>query len=307
MQSSLVGGGAGTGRRGGSSGPRPLPPPAPGVSRRRLLSAAAAAAAWTTAAPPPAARAEATMLVGPPGTAAKFQTIGDAIAAAEAGGTITVLPGQYRERLVIEGKFLTIQSAQAGTVEVLWQSSKPYEHTLETKNTSGAVTVRGLTLRHFSKSVAQNYCVLAKAGSSLVLESCDISSDSGVGVGVEGAVLQLKDSAVHDCERHGVAAYGGFEGAPGRCLVMGCTISGNKLSGVFVRDGGNAVLRDNTVANNGEFGVALLDGCSARLFDNKVAGNGAGSVQIHVGSVAVDAAEVAARNTLDTPAAAVTL
>jgi hypothetical protein len=49
------------------------------------------------------------------------------------------------------------------------------------------------------------------------------------------------------------------------------------------------------------------DGCSARLFDNKVAGNGAGSVQIHVGSVAVDVAEVAARNTLDTPAAAVTL
>jgi len=96
-----------------------------------------------------------------------------------------------------------------------------------------------------------------QVGSSLVLESCDISSRSGVGVGVEGATLQLLDSTVHDCERHGVAAYGGFEGAPGRCLVMGCRIRDNKLSGVFVRDGGNAVLRDNAVANNGEFGVAL--------------------------------------------------
>jgi hypothetical protein len=46
-----------------------------------------------------------------------------------------------------------------------------------------------------------------------VLEGCDISSDSGVGVGVEGATLQLLDSAIHDCERHGVTAFGGFEGA----------------------------------------------------------------------------------------------
>ncbi len=100
-------------------------------------------------------------------------------------------------------------------MEVVWETSKPYEHTLECKNTQGAVTVRGLTLRHYSKSVAQNYCVLAQAGSSLVLESCDVSSRSGCGVGVEGATLQLLESTVHDCERHGVAAYGGFEGAGG--------------------------------------------------------------------------------------------
>lgn len=53
---------------------------------------------------------------------------------------------------------------------------------------------------------------LAQTNSSLVLEACDISSSSGNGVGVEGATLQLKDSTVHDCQRHGVAAYGGFEG-----------------------------------------------------------------------------------------------
>jgi parallel beta-helix repeat protein len=128
---------------------------------------------------------------------------------------------------------------------------------------------------------------------------------------------------------------------------MGCTISANKLSGVFVRDGGNAVLRGNTVSGNGDYGVALQvggkvggrwawgfepgsattkpptltlsatatttqqparqDGCTARLFDNKVAANGVGSVQIHVGSVAVDVGEVTARNTLDTPAAALML
>lgn len=47
----------------------------------------------------------------------------------------------------------------------------------------------------------------------LVIDSCDIRSNSGVGIGVEGAMLQVLDSSIHDCERHGVAAYGGFEGA----------------------------------------------------------------------------------------------
>jgi len=59
------------------------------------------------------------------------------------------------------------QRAQAKGVEVVWESNRPYEHTLECKNTQGAVTVRGLTLRHYSKSVAQNYCVLAQVRAAL--------------------------------------------------------------------------------------------------------------------------------------------
>lgn len=47
-------------------------------------------------------------------------------------------------------------------MEVVWESSRPYEHTVECKDTRGATTLRGLTLRHYSKSVAQNYCVLAQ-------------------------------------------------------------------------------------------------------------------------------------------------
>lgn len=89
----------------------------------------------------------------------------------------------------------------------------------------------------------------------LVIDSCDIRSNSGVGIGVEGAMLQVLDSSIHDCERHGVAAYGGFEGAqqfhgsnstarasgaqlltpplsgPGaahRCFMPGCNVSKSK-------------------------------------------------------------------------------
>jgi hypothetical protein len=47
---------------------------------------------------------------------------------------------------------------------------------------------------------------------SLLLQQCDISSSSGVGVCVQGAELQLQDCSVHDCAGHGVAVYGALEG-----------------------------------------------------------------------------------------------
>jgi len=49
----------------------------------------------------------------------------------------------------------------------------------------------------------------------LRMESCDISSSSGTGVGVEGGVLTLEASSVHDCESHGIAVFGSLEGGLG--------------------------------------------------------------------------------------------
>lgn len=60
---------------------------------------------------------------------------------------------------------------------------------------------------------ATTHCSTAslQAG-SLTLEQCDITSRSGVGVGVEGAAVSLKSCHIHDCERHGVAVFGSLEG-----------------------------------------------------------------------------------------------
>lgn len=84
------------------------------LSRRQLLQAGAVGMASFMLHPLQPAAAEAAMLVGPKESGGKFQTITEAIAAAEAGATITVLPGRYNERLLVQGKFLTIQSAQVG-------------------------------------------------------------------------------------------------------------------------------------------------------------------------------------------------
>jgi hypothetical protein len=46
----------------------------------------------------------------------------------------------------------------------------------------------------------------------LILEECDVTSQSGVGVGVEGAAVTLANCSIHGCERHGVAVFGSLEG-----------------------------------------------------------------------------------------------
>jgi hypothetical protein len=46
--------------------------------------------------------------VGPGG----FTSIGDAIAAADDGDTVLVLPGRYEDRIVVEGKSIVIQGAE---------------------------------------------------------------------------------------------------------------------------------------------------------------------------------------------------
>lgn len=59
---------------------------------------------------------------------------------------------------------------------------------------------------------------------TLRLEQCDITSSSGVGVGVEGADVGLINCSIHDCERHGVAVFGSLEGKQGRTAATLCSI-----------------------------------------------------------------------------------
>jgi hypothetical protein len=60
-------------------------------------------------------------------------------------------------------------------------------------------------------------------GGRLSLQDCDITSNSGVGVGVEGAAVILERCNIHDCERHGVAVYGSLEGEPHTLKEHMCT------------------------------------------------------------------------------------
>ena len=71
------------------------------------------------------------------------------------------MPLRYCERLQLRAP-VTLQPAlgpQGGEVVVVWETSEPYQAVLEAGPAASGAVVRGLTLRHRSPSVANNYAV----------------------------------------------------------------------------------------------------------------------------------------------------
>lgn len=204
-----------------------------------------------------------------------FATISSALAAAPSGAAVLIRAGTYNERLVIRRPVKL--SAATGAV-LSWKSDKPYEAALDVDvsgSADGPVLILGLTIRHYSPSIAQNYGAYVHSPTSRVkFFSCDIASSSGSGIGVEGGNVTVTSCTIHDCKNHGVL-YVGSEatGRVERCIVENC-----KLNGLLLRDGASPTLSDNLLKGNGQYGAALIDCRGVLLDDNEVVRNGKGAV-----------------------------
>ena len=154
-------------------------------------------------------RADVTVFVSndgrsPDGSSTKaYASIADAITAAVDAAAalgkvdvacVRVAPGTYAERVVVQPfaascGALVIESMDGKSESVTLEhfTSTPYEATLEAAPGCTGLAVHNLTIRHGSKSVANNYAVFAQGGSSLTLSGCDVKSETGSGVAGEGA------------------------------------------------------------------------------------------------------------------------
>ena len=246
-------------------------------TRRSVLAGAAAVTAGAPAWGTPAASTEA-LVVDAAGSAA-YATIGAALAAAPAGGTIVVRSGLYRERLELTRAVTLVGEPGRGDLPTVeWMCDRPYEAVLTVGPLAGAVEVTGIAFRHYSPSIAQNYAIYAPGAPRGVanvatLRGCEVSSGSGSGVGVEGGEVRLLDCRVSGCKNHGVL----FVGPTARGEVSGCVVEKNKLNGVFLRDGAAPRVDGNRIERNGQYGLALFD-CAGSVGDNAIAANGRGAV-----------------------------
>jgi hypothetical protein len=114
-------------------------------------------------------------------------------------------------------------------------------------------------------------------GCTAVLRRCDICSATGSGVGVEGGSPQLLDCTMHDCVRHGVAVFGDLEDSESHPLMERCTVSGNMLNGVLVRDGAELIMTNCVLSGNKRAGMQIID-AGGRYVGNTLTGNGGGAV-----------------------------
>ena len=210
-----------------------------------------------------------------------YSTISAALAAAPAGATVVVRPGTYNERVFIRRPVKLLADRRPdGTGAVLdWKGDKPYECALDVDVSGaaeGSVFVSGLTIRHYSYSIAQNYGVFvhSPAERKIKFRACDIASSSGSGIGVESGDVYIKACTVHDCKNHGVLYVG--SAATGR--VEGCKVEKCKLNGLLLRDGASPTLSKNLLTGNGQYGAALID-CRGVFEDsNEMKGNAKGAV-----------------------------
>ncbi|MGB0384578.1 MAG: right-handed parallel beta-helix repeat-containing protein [Ardenticatenaceae bacterium] len=203
-----------------------------------------------------------------------YKTISEAIQNAAVGSLILVRPGLYAESLVIDKaleisgdgplKDIVVQSVDASCLRMQCQRAE----------------VRGLTLRaRVGPKSKQFYAVDIPQG-ELLLEDCDIRSDSLACVAIHGADATpvLRRCKIHDGQQAGVFVYDNAQGKLEACdifanvragvvitqganpLVQNCRIYDGKANGVYAYYKGQGTIEECQIFGNAYAGVAIKQG-----------------------------------------------
>jgi len=150
-----------------------------------------------------------------------------------------------------------------------------------------------LTLRSASgfgdRGVYTVYCAQGR----LLIEYCDIATDSLSAVAVKGAetVPVIRGCNIHDSTQAGIFFYDGARGIIDNCEIAGnglagiqiksgahptvrqCKIRQNKGSGVFVNDGGRGIIEGCDISQNALAGISITTAGNPTVRDCNITNN----------------------------------
>jgi parallel beta-helix repeat protein len=185
------------------------------------------------------------------GPGAAFASIDAALRAAQRGDTVLVLPGRYRERLVLRAG-IEVRSAEPRRAVILPPAAP---------DSGAAVIAQGL-----ASGRLVGFAIAAEPGDTLRL-----------GLAVQDAAVEIEDVEISGVHGPGVEIAGART-----ATLRACSIHDNRGPGIRVRDGAAPRLAHNTVRANGRLagdaaapGVRIEAGCRPVLDGNVIAGNGA--------------------------------
>ncbi|MFF3600676.1 right-handed parallel beta-helix repeat-containing protein [Kitasatospora indigofera] len=184
--------------------------------------------------------------------AGEYETLTEALAAAEPGDTVTVRPGTFRENLVLDKAVTVVPAEGPGSVRIDPPSGVPLTVT-------AAATVRGLVIEGNDSSAPA--VLVTGLGAAALLTGCRVDTRSAVGI-------EIVDGA--------------------RPALSGCVVSNPAGLGLRLRgEGTAAVFEDCEVADAGQAGLAVLGGATAALLRCKLHhAGGAGVLLTDPGSAA---------------------
>ncbi|HEX9081201.1 MAG TPA: protein kinase, partial [Holophagaceae bacterium] len=174
---------------------------------------------------------------------------------ARSGSRILLLPGHYRESVVVD-KDVTI-CAEGDPGEVVLEGVSGPAVTVQV----AGVTLKGFTLRGSAKGPA-----LLSAGGGAQVEGCVLQGPRGCADLGSGATVQFQD-----CRFEADGALALRVGEEAQARVEGGTLAGFAGAGVLVLPGGQAQLRGTSLEAGAGVGLrvqgrgqATLDGCAIR-------------------------------------------
>ncbi|MFF1908086.1 right-handed parallel beta-helix repeat-containing protein [Kitasatospora sp. NPDC058218] len=221
--------------------------------------------------------------------AGEYDTLAEALAAAEPGDTVTVRPGTFRENLVLDKPVTVIPAQGPGTVRIDPPSGVPLTVT-------AAATVRDLVIEGSDSSLpavlvtgpeatpALSGCrvetrsatgIEVTDGARPTLRGCVVSNPTGLGLRLrgEGTAAAFEDCEVAAAGQAGLAVLGGATAALERCRVHHAT-----GAGVLLTDPGSAAeLTGCEIYEIRGSGVQAEAHAGGRLVDcdiHRVTGNG---------------------------------
>jgi F-box protein 11 len=191
----------------------------------------------------------------------QYTTIGEALKSVKPGMRILVRPGVYNEALIIDKLVEIVAYPRSAGEQVVLQTLNSSSITMRTD----AAVVRGLTIRHRLGVMGALYNLLAAkkgpaveiAQGELLLEDCDIISNSVAGIAIHGLTANpiIRRTRIHDGQSNGVWVYAGGKGT-----LEDCEISGTRWAAVRIEGAGDPVLRRCKLHDGENAGVVVTDG-----------------------------------------------
>ncbi|MFJ9522207.1 right-handed parallel beta-helix repeat-containing protein [Kitasatospora sp. NPDC101801] len=183
--------------------------------------------------------------------AGEYETLAEAIAAAEPGDTLTLRAGTYRENVALDKAVVLRPADGPGSVRINPSSGVPLTVT------AGA-QVHGLVIEGGDSSVPA--VLVTGPDTAAELAGCRVETRAAVGV-------EVTDRAA--------------------AVLRGCTVLNPSGLGVRLRSGASLLAEDTELASSAQAGLAVLEGATARLANCRVHhAGGAGVLLAEQGSTA---------------------
>ncbi|MFN2390595.1 MAG: right-handed parallel beta-helix repeat-containing protein [Pyrinomonadaceae bacterium] len=194
-----------------------------------------------------------------------FTTIGEALRSAAPNTRLIIRPGLYNESIVIDKNMEIVGDGEPQEIVIVSANASCIQMQTE------KVFVHGLTLRGSGARYGRAFFAIDVPRGELILENCDVVSDSLSCVAVHGVNANpfIKNCRIHDGADSGIYF---FDNACGQ--IENCDIYRNTNVGVAITNGANPTIKNCRIFEGKNGGVvAWQNGAAGLIEDCKIFGH----------------------------------